>query len=146
MRANNLRRSNYIVAGKLLKIPKNGWVSTAPRQPARPAGEALHHRVRKGDSLWIIAQRYGTTTKRIKDLNKLRTNHLHIGQVLLISPGKKQRAPEKTMVARSTYRVQPGDSPFVIAKRHNMSLERLLDINQLSDRTTIYPGQELHVE
>jgi membrane-bound lytic murein transglycosylase D len=146
MRANNLRRSNYIVAGKLLKIPKSGWVSSAPRKPQQSAGKALRHRVRKGDSLWIIAQRYGTTTKRIKDLNGLKTNDLSIGQVLLISPGKQQRTSEKTMVAKSTYRVQPGDSPFIIAKRHNMSLERLLDINQLSDRTTIYPGQELHVD
>ena len=146
MRANNLRRSNYIVAGKLLKIPKSGWVSSTPGKPNPSTGKALHHKVRKGDSLWIIAQRYRTTTKRIKDLNRLKSNELSIGQVLLISPGKKQKSPESKMIAKSTYLVKPGDSPFIIAKRHNMSLERLLHINQLNNRTTIYPGQKLHIE
>ena len=146
MRANNLRRSNYIVAGKLLKIPKRGWVSASPPKPEAKPGEALRHRVRKGDSLWIIAKRYGTTTKRIKDLNQLRSSQLRIGQVLLISPAKPGAVRAAAKSGMATYEVQPGDSPFIIAKRHNMSLERLLHINQLNSSTTIYPGQKLHIE
>ena len=149
MRANNLRRSNYIVAGKLLKIPKKGWVKSSPVKPkVALSGKALRHKVRKGDSLWIIAKKYGTTTTRIKNINHLKTNELSIGQMLVIS-APKNNGPTKVAggkVVAPTYEVRPGDSPFIIAKRHNMSLERLLNINQLNDGTTIYPGQKLHIE
>ena len=148
MRANNLRRSNYIVAGKLLKIPKKGWTQSKPAKLEVVSGKALRHKVRKGDSLWIIAKKYGTTTKRIKNLNHLSTNELSIGQMLVISTPKNKR---NTKVASSkgvdtTYEVRPGDSPFLIAKRHNVSLEHLLRINQLNDGTTIYPGQKLQIK
>jgi membrane-bound lytic murein transglycosylase D len=46
----------------------------------------------------------------------------------------------------ATYEVRPGDSPFLIARRHQMKLERLLRLNQLYPGATIYPGQELVVE
>jgi len=40
--------------------------------------------VRRGDSLWKIANRFATTTEAIQSLNNLNTTRLHIGQVLLI--------------------------------------------------------------
>jgi LysM repeat protein len=40
--------------------------------------------VREGDTLWLIAQRYGTTVERIKNDNGLRGNLLVVGQKLTI--------------------------------------------------------------
>ena len=89
MRANNMRRSNYIVAGKRLKIPQRGYRTQTPKAVMKPRdGQTLAHVVRKGDSLYIIAKKYGTTTKRIQELNNLRGTTLHKGQVLIIFPGK----------------------------------------------------------
>ena len=89
MRANNLRRSSFIVAGKKLKIPRKGTIVYRPKkQNGTDYGRASTHVVKSGDSLWIIAKRYGTTTKKIQDLNSLPTTHLHVGQVLEI-PGSK---------------------------------------------------------
>ncbi len=42
------------------------------------------HKVRKGDSLWIIAKRYGTTVSLLKKLNKFKNNSLKVGKLLLI--------------------------------------------------------------
>ena len=89
MRANNLRRSSFIVAGKKLKIPRKGTIVYRPKKQNRTDyGRTSTHVVKSGDSLWIIAKRYGTTTKKIQDLNSLPTTHLHVGQVLEI-PGSK---------------------------------------------------------
>ena len=89
MRANNLRRSSFIVAGKKLKIPRKGTIVYRPKkQNGTDYGRPSTHVVKSGDSLWIIAKRYGTTTKKIQDLNSLPTTHLHVGQVLEI-PGSK---------------------------------------------------------
>ena len=145
MRTNNMRRSNYIVAGKRLKIPQRGYIKNSPTSVKMPRnGQAVSHIVRKGDSLYIIAKQYGTTTKKIQELNKLRTTTLYKGQVLTIFPGKNQPPPAVDGLA--TYEVRPGDSPFIIAKRHNMALDRLLYLNRLYSGSKIYPGQKLYIE
>lgn len=144
MRANNLRRSNFIVAGKRLKIPRRGYMpSNPPTVQKPPDGQAVNHVVRKGDSLYTIAKKYGTTTKKIQELNDLTTTTLHIGQVLKIFPGKSEPPVVKGL---ATYKVRRGDSPFQIAQRHQMPLDRLLYLNQLYPGSTIYPGQKLYIE
>jgi membrane-bound lytic murein transglycosylase D len=144
MRANNLRRSNYIVAGKRLKIPQRGYLKTRPKTVEKPRdGKAVNHIVRKGDSLFTIAKRYGTTTKKIQELNNLTTTTLHKGQVLKIFSAKNEPPAVNGL---ATYKVRPGDSPFVIAQRHQMPLDRLLYLNQLYPGSKIYPGQKLYIE
>lgn len=56
------------------------------RLPTRASGEESYfeYTVRSGDTLWLLAQRYGTTINAIKSLNKLNSDILNIGQVLLI--------------------------------------------------------------
>jgi len=143
-RANNIRRKHFIVAGQKLKIPRKGTVVYRSKQYDKPLpGRPAVHTVKSGDSLWIIAKRYGTTTKKIEGLNNLTTTNLSIGQVLKI-PGFKDELPAGETL--KTYAVKRGDSPFHIAQRHKMSLERFLRINRLTPRSKIYPGQTLYVE
>ena len=143
MRANNLHSSHYIVAGRLLKIPQRGYRYTRkPVKKGRVAGASAHS-VKRGDSLWNIAKRYGTTTKKIQEINHLKTTELHIGQVLRLPGHGKNALPDTDY---RVYEVKPGDSPFTIAQQHNMALSKFLHINRLSARSTIYPGQQLYIE
>jgi membrane-bound lytic murein transglycosylase D len=144
MRANNLHRSSYIVAGKKLKIPLRGTMPYRPKiDRTKDFTLPSTHVVRRGDSLWNIAKRYDTTTKKIQSLNNLQTTQLHIGQVLKM-PGYKD---EKIEVGDlKVYQVKRGDSPFDIAQLHNMPLKRFLRINLLTPNSTIYPGQKLFIE
>ena len=146
MRANNMRRSNFIRAGKRLKIPQRGYTIAKNSAPAKRAAvpSTGKHYVRKGDSLWIIAKRYGTTVKKIKKINALSSNHLYIGQRLKIPGFKPEPLPSTSQLG--TYSVRRGDSPYTIAQKHNMALERLLRINRLTPRSKIYPGQKLFIE
>ena len=143
MRANNLRQSNYIVAGRLLKIPQSGYRYRPPKIPTPTYDRSVAHVVKKGDSLWTIAKHYGTTTKNIEQLNHLTTTALHKGQILTIFKGK-QTPPQ--VEGLGTYEVKSGDSPFLIARRHKMPLNRFLYLNQLWPNDTIYPGQNVYVE
>lgn len=143
MRANNLRKSNYIVAGRLLKIPSRGYRYHPPKPSKLSDGHRVVHVVKKGDSLWKIAKQYGTTTKKIQQLNQLSSTSLHKGQKLVIFEGKKLIAKVDGL---ATYKVKSGDSPFLIAKRHHMALHRFLSINQLWPSSKIYPGQTVYVE
>lgn len=148
MRANNLRRSSFIVAGKKLKIPRKGTIVYRSRKYNGIVDRvSSRHRVRSGDSLWIIAKRYGTTTKKIQELNNLSSTNLHIGQVLKIRESKDEIKGDKTAGEYlKTYLVKPGDSPYEIAQLHKMPLERFIRINRLTPRNKIYPGQRLYVE
>ncbi len=146
MRANNIRRSHFIRAGKKLKIPTKGTVvtRTPARTPVRVSGPIpSRHVVKSGDSLWIIAKRYGTTTREIQQLNGLKNTYLSIGQRLKIP---RKPADKISKAGLKTYRVKTGDSPFRIAQLHDMNLKHFLKINQLTPRTPIYPGQTLYVD
>ena len=142
MRANNMR-SSHIVAGRLLKIPQRGYKYTAKKTVKRKSGKRYAHKVTSGDSLWIIAKRYGTTTQEIQKLNNLSGTNLHIGQVIKL-PVRSNKAMLKNGL--KAYEVKTGDTPFTIAKQKNMSLDRLLKINKLTAGSKIYPGQQLYVE
>lgn len=65
---------NDLSIGQILKIPTAG---------AAPA-PYFEYTVRSGDTLWLLAQRYGTTVDAIKNLNNLSSDILNIGQVLRI--------------------------------------------------------------
>ncbi len=134
---NNLYRKSYIVAGQMLKIPQSGAFAARGKPAAAP--RIVRYRVRRGDSLWTLARRYNTTTSRIKRANHLRSADLYIGQILKVPTGGKYAGLD-------VYHVQRGDSPISIAQQHNMDLDRLLRLNNLSRHSKIYPGQALYVE
>jgi membrane-bound lytic murein transglycosylase D len=89
VRANNLRSASRIRAGQRLKIPLRGQVVYASRKPSFKKGATVEYRVRRGDSLWLIAKRYNTTVSKIKTLNDIHSDMLHSGQVLVIQAGTR---------------------------------------------------------
>ncbi|MFP4390533.1 MAG: LysM peptidoglycan-binding domain-containing protein, partial [Desulfococcaceae bacterium] len=99
--------------------------------------------VQRGDSLWNIARKYGTSTTALGRLNNLSGSALSIGRVLKI-PGRG--AGNVNPGRLKTYNVRNGDVPIEIAQRHRMSLERFLQVNKMTKWSTIYPGQKVFVD
>jgi membrane-bound lytic murein transglycosylase D len=132
MDANGLRNANRIWPGQQLRVP-GGRTSTAPAVVA--AGG--RYTVRRGDSLWTIARRFGTTVDRLKRDNGLRSSSLQPGQSLLVASGSAAGA------RGGTYIVRRGDTLGSIAEAARVSASQLAAANGLSLRSTIYPGQEL---
>jgi membrane-bound lytic murein transglycosylase D len=87
MAMNGLKKSSYIKQGWKLKVPtsKRSY-SKKPSivQAAHLKGDSSAYVVRKGDSLWKIANRFGTTTKALQSINHLPTTRLDVGQILAI--------------------------------------------------------------
>ncbi len=81
--ANGIRRKHFIQVGQRLKIPVRGTryskIASAPKLSANGT-----YRVRKGDSLWLIAQKFNTSPARLKRLNGLRSTRLDVGQVIKV--------------------------------------------------------------
>jgi membrane-bound lytic murein transglycosylase D len=80
----------------------------------------------------------------------INSTYLYINQILYIPSAQPiQLAKNRIQPAKdgmSNYWVKSGDSPFLIAKNHNMSLKRFLTLNCLTKGSKIYPGQKLLVE
>jgi len=142
---NNIRRENFIRAGRRLKIPTGRrWpVYVATRKASSLQSKSIEYHVRRGDSLWLLARRYKTNIQQIMRLNGMKSTRLHIGQKLIIPKGTHQPPPRGST---TKYRVKRGDSPYQIAMRHNMKLERFLRLNKLTPRSKIYPGQVFLVD
>jgi membrane-bound lytic murein transglycosylase D len=137
MNMNGLTRRNYVKVGWRLKIPtKKGYVQSS-YLANNYKGSTTNYIVRKGDSLWKIANRYQTTVISIKTINNLHNSELQIGQVLKIP------AVETISLSGNTksYTVRRGDSPYLIARRYRMNLHDFLQMNNLTPKSKIFPGQ-----
>ena len=145
MAANNIRNRNFIKAGKSLKIPvsKAHTFSSKKRKTSKKkiiAAKPYKYKVKRGDNLWVIAGRYGTTVKRIMASNKLKNTTLSVGQSLIINSGKRISS------GQTKYKVRKGDSPSTIARKYNISLKQLLSLNRLNKKSKIFPGQHLIIK
>jgi membrane-bound lytic murein transglycosylase D len=139
MKMNGLKSQHHLNVGWRLKIPVRGGGGVAAAYSGQ--GGITQYQVRKGDSLWKIANRFSTTTRAIQSVNGLRSTRLQVGQTLKVPAGSSADTPASV----HTYRVKPGDSPYLIAKRHRMSLSDFLKVNRLTPASTIYPGQVVKV-
>lgn len=103
-----------------------------------PAGKG-YYTVKKGDNLWDIAHKYGMTVSELKELNKLTSNTLKIGQTLKIAKND-EKAPDEYLI----YKVKNGDNLWDLAKKYNTTIDTLKSINNLkSDKLTI--NQQLFI-
>lgn len=116
---NNLS-SNNLSVGQVLKLSYN-----AENEDIK---ESNIYTVKKGDSLWLIANKYGTTINELKSANNLKSNTLSIGQTLII-PEKKEST------SKISYVVKKGDSLWLIANKYDTTVEKIKSTNNLKGNT-----------
>jgi len=128
-----LKNANGI-SGNLINI---GQVLTIPSSSDKAPGDYVVYTVKKGDSLWNIANSYNVSVNDIVDYNNLGTTLLQVGQQLLI--------PMANQVPDSiTYVVKSGDSLWSIAKKYNISVDELKRFNNLTSNM-LSIGQKLMI-
>lgn len=104
--------------------------------------------VKKGDSLYKIAKKHNVSEKELRLLNNLKTSKLKIGQKLALkksevsSRTQSQVNSNQNSLETKTYRVKKGDNIWRIARKFDLTVEELREINGLNDNT-IKPGQRL---
>ena len=101
--------------------------------------DSNYYIVKKGDSLWSIANKFGTTVKKLKDINKLSTNILSVGQTLIIN-NEEEIIPDDYLL----YKVQKGDTLWDIANKYNTTVDTIKSINNLSS-TSLTVNQQLFI-
>ena len=132
--ANNpsIKSANLIYEGQRLNIYAVAPGTTPPPPP--PASGQTYY-VQKGDTLRIIAARFGTTVDAILKINSIpNPNVIYVGQAITIPAGV------------STYAVQKGDTLRIIANKFGTTVDALLALNpKITNANVIYVGQVINV-
>ncbi len=157
LRVVNELPGSRIIAGESLLIPRGSGaqdyqslsrpvVSNSENQPVPES-----YTIRSGDNLWLIARRFDLRSREIAAWNNIAIDAtLFPGQILDLSFAHT----ETSTAARSggvgsqnnpVYTVIRGDSPSRIAKMFDIELTDFLLWNNLSNKSVIYPGQQLYI-
>ncbi len=118
-------------AGRILAIAVTAILSLGP-----VLGQAATHTVKRGETLGVIAKKYGLTTSALAAHNGIANpNRVKVDQKLTI--------PAKTETL--TYTLRKGDTLSTIAKKHNTTAESIAKANGIKNPRTIKPGQKLKI-
>ncbi|MBD3391625.1 MAG: LysM peptidoglycan-binding domain-containing protein [Chitinivibrionales bacterium] len=171
----NKLSSSKIIAGKHLFVPvpagrhvdsRTPDAAPAGKNPSPPAGEAAYvksgltkktYRVKPGDTVSEIAERFGVSSRDILHANGIRrARGLRAGQTitLWVKPGSplpggsaamaSPRHAEADSRGLSQYTVKKGDNLYTLAKRFNTTVDELAKLNgRQKSNFLIYPGQTL---
>ncbi|PTI69100.1 LysM peptidoglycan-binding domain-containing protein [Staphylococcus succinus] len=107
------------------------------------AEAASTYKVKSGESLWSIANKFNISVAKLKSLNNLTSNVIFPNQSLKVSGTTSSNTTSNTS-STSTYTVKSGDTLSGIAAKYGTSYEKIMSLNGLSSYN-IYPGQKLKV-
>lgn len=104
----------------------------------------LKHIVQKNETLNQIAYKYELEVPFLRKLNKLTSDTLNEGQVLWLK-SESVSSNEKSISDQKIHVVQKGDTLYSISKLYGIPIDKLTELNQLSD-AGISIGQVLKLE
>lgn len=124
---------NRLMIGQIICIP------VPPTPGPCPGGT---YQIRAGDTFFSIARRFNTTVEALIAANPgVDPNRLMVGQIICLPPGIPGPIP---CPGGTIYRVQAGDSMFLIAQRFGIPLNTLIAANpQISDPSRLTIGQPI---
>ncbi|MGI6684456.1 MAG: LysM peptidoglycan-binding domain-containing protein [Bacillota bacterium] len=103
------------------------------------ANEASHYTyvVQPGDNLKMIAESFCTTVQKLITMNKLSNpNKIYVGQELKVRSIEKIAQPV-------IYTVKPSETLSQIAKKHGLTINEIINANQLQNPNKILIGQKI---
>jgi membrane-bound lytic murein transglycosylase D len=169
-------RNEALKAGQYLTIsistPKVVLKKTSQEDKSTAGSTVVKYKVKKGDTLALIAERHNVSVADLREMNRLKTNILKSGQIIRVvknandssAGGRRDTEPDKKSIKKKpsvkesasgisdktkgkTYVVQKGDSLYRIATNHSIKVQRLKELNRLPDtNASLREGQVLLLE
>ncbi|MCJ7840494.1 LysM peptidoglycan-binding domain-containing protein [Lederbergia sp. NSJ-179] len=135
---------NRIISDKKLSYFTDGGKVDKPVVNKTENKTLSTYTVKSGDTLSHIAVKYGTTVKKLADLNGIKNpNLITVGQKIKLSGS----APAKTATPKPTYHtVKSGDTVSGLAVKYGSTQAQIKSWNNLKNINKIYVGQKLRVK
>ncbi|AYG01631.1 LysM peptidoglycan-binding domain-containing protein [Lactococcus allomyrinae] len=159
----NKLKSDVIYIGQKLVLsstsPNNNTSSkpstttpTTPVTPAKPSGTNTTIKVKSGDTLWALANRYKTSVAQLKTWNRLSSDTIYIGQNLIVGSSSTSATPVNNKPAQNTptnqssiHKVVKGDTLWGLSQKSGSPIASIKAWNHLSS-DTILIGQYLRIK
>lgn len=171
---NRLSSKKKLLRGRSLTIPITREKYYASNNRSKHKNDKINvassgrYKVKKGETILMISRRFGISSDKIKEINNLKTDKIRVGQILKL-PQKKtnanlQEKNVKKVVKKSKikkpvlsttdvdklgtnkYIVTKSDSLHSVAKKNNMNVAKLMELNKISLDEKLVPGQILIVK
>lgn len=108
--------------------------------------ETIYYTVQSGDTLWEIAKKYGTTINEIASINDISNpNLIYPGQTLRILINSTNEGSETRATGSITYTVKRGDTLSKIALAYGVTVNHIVQLNNIQNPNLIYPGEKLRI-
>ena len=153
MAHNGIDDARRIRVGQLLTLPGSGSTpEIVVADAGRPGQATIRHRVRRGETLQVIARRYGTTVAALKRENGIKDARRVRQNQLIRVPGRKNAGSAPVVVAAATaavgsgeHRVQRGETLDRIASAYGTTADALRHENGIGDPRRIKAGQVIRI-
>jgi len=147
---NNMRSSTIYPGQRLVVYPSARYnPSVAPAKSTSTANKSTAptgtHTVRSGESLGLIASKYGCSVSDIKSWNNLSKNTIHPGQKLLVNkPASSVKVDENAEYVYHT--VKSGDTLWDIAKLYDgVTVNQIKQLNNITNARRLKPGDKIRI-
>jgi|SRR6185312_865221 len=110
--------------------------------------EVEYYRVRRGEHLNSIANRYHCTVRELKEWNGLASAAIHPGQHLMVylySKGSSAKKKKGVSVDKDYYVVQKGDTLWHISQNTGVSVATIKKLNNLTESVKLSPGTKIKI-
>lgn len=106
----------------------------------------VYYTVQRGNTLSQIANIYGTTVQEIANINNIQNpNLIYPGERLRISTNSTISGNEERGTGDIIYTVKRGNTLSQIARTYNVSIEHIVELNDIQNPNLIYPGEKLRI-
>lgn len=146
-------RNGILPPGRIVvRLPRANAVSLRSRANTihleDPIVDVTSFTLRRGDTLTKLASTIGVSAKEIMLMNSVERDRFRPGDSLYLPLSKldlSQRLSGANAPADQFHKVEPGDTLYSIARRHGLSVQEILHLNDLHQQHVLRPGERLRV-
>jgi membrane-bound lytic murein transglycosylase D len=138
---NDLDDDKIMIGQKLVVAEPKTTKEKSPKEKTNNK-KAKTHKVKEGENLTGIADKYDVTVEDLKEWNNIKKDVIVPGQELVVSKTTKTKETTKE-TSKKTYKVKKGDTLASISEEYDISIKDIKKWNDLESDGTIYIGQTL---
>ncbi|HDY89296.1 MAG TPA: LysM peptidoglycan-binding domain-containing protein, partial [bacterium] len=111
-----------------------------------PINGTFKYKIKKNDSLWLLAEKYNTTVATMQSINNMRRRTKIVPGNTLLIPNPvdfKEDEVTKTSSGQIIYIIQKNDTLYEIAEKYGVSHRDIMKWNNITNHRKIKPGQKI---